>query len=179
MVRYATLGSIPGGAAPQGEVVRSGSQKTDAGFLCHENTTSLLSVFEPGSRQYVRRLKSNSAESRVRKGVSAEALPYRQMAGGSCRGKDGERVAFGLNGSGHAVVQPGTAGNRWKMVGSSEGSLEKDKWRCHGRWFLRRCEDNGTRRRFVSPRGAIARSCRSLRRWAGGRDMHEKSPRIR
>ena len=178
MVRYATLGSIPGWAAPQGEVVRDGSQKPDAGFLCHENTTSLLSVFGPGSRQHVRRQQSNGAESRGRKDFSAEALPYRQTAGGSCRGKDGERVAFGPNGSGHAVVQPGTAGNRWKVVGSSLGSLEKDKWRCHGRWFLRCFEDNGTRRRFVSPWGAIARSCWSLRKWSGGRDMHEKSPRI-
>jgi len=160
MVRYATLGSRPDGAAPQGEVVRCGSQKTDAGFLCHENTTSLLSVFGPGSRQHVRRLKSNGAESRGRKGFSAEALPYRQTAGGSCRGKEGERAAFGPNGSGHAVVQPGTAGNRWKVVGSSVGSRGRDEWRCHGRWFLRRCEDNGTRIRFVSPWGAIARSCR-------------------
>lgn len=160
MVRDATLGSRPGGAAPQGEVVRDGSQKPDAGFLCHENTTSLLSVFGPGNRQHVRRLKSNGAESRDRKGFSAEALPYRQTAGGSCRGKEGERAAFGPNGSGHAVVQPGTASNQWKMVGSSVGSLEKDKWRCHGRWFLRRFEDNGTCCRFVSPWGAIALSCR-------------------
>ena len=151
MVRYATLGSRPGGAAPQGEVVRCGSQKTDAVFLCHKNTTSLLSVFEPGSRQYVRRLKSNGAESRGRKGVSAEALPYRQMAGGSCRGKHGERAAIGPNGSGHVVVQPGTAGSRWKMVGSSVGSRGGDEWRCHGRWFLRCCEDNDTCLRFVSP----------------------------
>lgn len=179
MVRYATLGSRPGGAAPQGEVVRSGSQKPDAGFLCHKNTTSLLSVFGPGSRQHVRRLKSNGAESRGRKVVSAEALPYRQTAGGSCRGKDGERVVFGPNGLGHAVVQPEAAGNHWKVVSSSVGSRGRDKWHCHGRWFLRRCEDNGIRRRFVSPWGAIAQSCRSLRRWAGGRDMHEKSPRIR
>ena len=135
MVRYATLGSRPGGAAPQGEVVRSGSQKTDAGFLCHENTTSLLSVFGPGSRQHVRRQQSNGAESRDRKVVSAEALPYRQTAGGSCRGKDGERTAFGPNGSGHVVVQLGTAGNRWKMVGSSLGSRGRDEWRCHSRWF--------------------------------------------
>lgn len=63
----------------------------------------------------------------------------------------GECAAIGPNGSGHAVVQPGTAGNQWKVAGSSVGSLERDKWRCHGRWFLRRCEDNGTRRRFVSP----------------------------
>lgn len=160
MVRYATLGSRPGGAAPQGEVVRSGSQKPDAGFLCHENTTSLLSVFGPGNRQHVRLQQSDGAESRGRKGFSAEALPYRQTAGGSCRGKNGERVAFGLNGSGHAVVQPGTAGNGWKVVGSSLGSLERDKWRCHGRWFLRRCEDNDTHRRFVSTWGAIALSCR-------------------
>lgn len=176
MVRGATFGSRPGGAAPQGEVVRSGSQKPDAGFLCHEDTTSLLSVFGPGSRQHIRRLKSNGAESRGRKGVSAEALPYRQTAGGSCRGKEGERATFGPNGSGHAVVQPETAGNRKKVVGSSVGNLERDEWRCHGRWFLRRCEDNGTRRRFVSPRGAIALSCWSLRRWAGGRDMYEKKP---
>lgn len=133
MARYATLGSRPGGAAPQGEVVRCGSQKTDAGFLCHENTTSLLSVFGPGSRQHVRRQQSNGAESRGRKVVSAEALPYRQTAGGSCRGKDRERVAFSSNGSGHAVVQTGTAGNRWKMVGSSVGSRGGDKWRGHGR----------------------------------------------
>lgn len=112
MVRYATLGSRPGGAAPQSEVVRDGRQKPDAGFLCHENTTSLPSVFGPGSRQYVRRLKSNGAESRGRKGVSAEALPYRQTAGGSCHGKAGERVVFGPNRSGLAVVQPGTAYNR-------------------------------------------------------------------
>ena len=151
MVRYATLGSRPGGAAPQGEVVRDGSQKPDAGFLCHENTTSLPSVFGPRSRQHVRRQQSNGAESRGRKGVSAEALPYRQMAGGSCRGKEGERAAVGPNGSGHAVVQPGTAGNRWKMVGSSVGSRGRDEWRCHGRWFLRCFEDNGTRRYFVSP----------------------------
>lgn len=97
MVRDATFGSRPGGAAPQGEVVRDGSQKPDAGFLCHENTTSLPSVFGPRSRQHVRRQQSNGAESRGRKGVSAEALPYRQMAGGSCRGKDGERVDFGPN----------------------------------------------------------------------------------
>ena len=160
MVRDATFGSRPGGAAPQGEVVRSGSQKTDAGFLCHENTTSLPSVFEPGSRQHVRRLKLNGAESRGRKDFSAEALPYRQTAGGSCRSKDGECAAFGPNGSGLVVVQPGTAGNRWKVVGSSVGSLEKDKWRCHDWWFLRCCEDNGTRCRFVSPWGAIALSCR-------------------
>lgn len=176
MVRYATLGSRPGGAAPQGEVVRSGSQKPDAGFLCHKNTTSLLSVFGPGSRQHVRRQQSNGAESRGRKDFSAEALPYRQTAGGSCRGKDGERVDFGPNGSGLVVVQPEAMGNRWKMVGSSLGSLERDEWRCHGRWFLRRCEDNGTRCRFVSPWGAIALSCWSLRRWAGGRDMYEKKP---
>lgn len=179
MVWYATLGSRPGGAAPQGEVVRCGSQKPDAGFLCHENTTSLLSVFGPGIQQHIRRLKSNGAESRGRKGVSAEALPYRQTAGGSCRGKNGERAAFGSNGSEHVVVQPRAAGNHWKVIGSSVGSLDEDEWRCHGRWFLRCCEDNGIRRRFVSPWGAIARSCRSLRRWAGGRDMHEKSPRIR
>lgn len=160
MVRYATLGSRPGGAAPQGEVVRDGSQKTDAGFLCHENTTSLLSVFGPGSRQHVRRLKSNGAESRGRRGVSAEALPYQQTAGGSCRGKDGERAAFSPNGSEHAVVQPEAAGNHWKVVGSSVGSFDEDEWRCHGWWFLRRFEDNGTRRRTVSPKGAIARSCR-------------------
>ena len=135
MVRDATCGSRPGGAAPQGEVVRRGSQKPEAGFLCHENTTSLLSVFGPGSRQHVRRQQSNGAESRGRKGVSAEALPYRQMAGGSCRGKEGERAAFGPNGSGHAVVQPGTADNRWKMVGSSLGSRGRDEWRCHSRWF--------------------------------------------
>lgn len=159
MVRYATLGSRPGGAAPQGEVVRSGSQKPDAGFLCHENTTSLLSVFGPGNRQHVRHQQSNGAESRGRRGVSAEALPYRQTAGGSCRGKDGERVAFGPNGSGLIVVQPGTVGNRWKVVGSSVGSRGRDEWRYHGRWFLRRCEDNGTRRRFVSPWDAIALSC--------------------
>lgn len=160
MVRDATLGSIPGGAAPQGEVVRCGSQKTDVGFLCHENTTSLLSVFGPGSRRQVRLQTSNAAESRGRKGFSAEALPYRQMAGGSCRGKDGERAAVGPNRSGPAVVQPRAAGNHWKVVGSSVGSLDEDEWRCHGRWFLRRCEDNGTRRRFVSPWGAIAFSCR-------------------
>ena len=160
MVRYATLGSRPGGAAPQGEVVRSGSQKPDAGFLCHENTTSLPSVFGPGSRQPVRHLKSNGAESRGRKGISAEALPYRQTAGGSCRGKAGERVVFGPNRSGFVIVQPGTAGNRWKMVGSSVGSRGGDEWRCHGRWFLRCFEDNGTHRRFVSPWGAIALSCR-------------------
>ena len=175
MVRYATLGSRPGGAAPQGEVVRSGSQKPDAGFLWHENTTSLPSVFGPGSRQHIRRLKSNGAESRGRRGVSAEALPYRQTAGGSCRGKAGERAAFGPNGSEHVVVQPRAAGNHWKVVGSSVGSLDEDEWRCHGRWFLRCCEDNGIRRRFVSPWGSIARSCRSLRRWAGGRDMHKKA----
>lgn len=151
MVRYATLGSRPGGAAPQGEVVRSGSQKTDAGFLCHENTTSLLSVFGPGNRQHVRHQQSNGAESRDRKVVSAEAFPCRQTAGGSCRGKDGERADFGPNGSGLVVVQPEAMGNRWKMVGSSLGSRGRDEWRCHGRWFLRRCEDNGTRRRFVSP----------------------------
>lgn len=125
MVRCATLGSRPGGAAPQGEVVRSGSQKPDAGFLWHENTTSLPSVFGPGSRQHVRRLKSNGAESRGRKGFSAEALPYRQTAGGSCRGKDGERAAFGPNGSGHAVVQPGRrAADRRKSAlqwGAEEG----------------------------------------------------------
>lgn len=160
MVRYATLGSRPGGAAPQGEVVRDGSQKPDAGFLCHENTTSLLSVFGPGIQQHIRRLKSNGAESRGRKGVSAETLPYRQTAGGSCRGKNGERAAFGPNGSEHVVVQPRAAGNHWKVVGSSVGSLDEDEWRCHGRWFLRCCEDNGIRRRFVSPWGAIARSCR-------------------
>lgn len=162
MVRDATIGSRSSGTAPQGEVVRCGSQKPDAGFLCHENTTSLLSVFGPGNRQHVRRLKSNGAESRDRKVVSAEALPYRQTAGGSCRGKEGERAAFDPNGSGHAVVQPEAAGNHWKIVGSSVGSLDEDEWRCHGRWFLRCCEDNGTRRRFVSPWGAIARSCRSL-----------------
>ena len=89
MVRGATFGSRPGGAAPQGEVVRCGSQKTDAGFLCHENTTSLLSVFGPGSRQHVRLQQSNGAESRGRKSFSAEALPYRQTAGGSCRSKEG------------------------------------------------------------------------------------------
>ena len=168
MVRYATLGSRPGGAAPQGEVVRSGSQKPDAGFLCHENTTSLLSVFGPGNRQHVRHQQSNGAESRGRRGVSAEALPYRQTAGGSCRGKDGERVAFGPNGSGLIVVQPGTVGNRWKVVGSSVGSRGRDKWHCHGRWFLRCCEDNGTRRRFVSPWGAIAFSCRRLHNQSKG-----------
>ena len=144
MVRCATLGSRPGGAAPQGEVVRSGSQKPDAGFLWHENTTSLLSVFGPGSRQHIRRQQSNGAESRGRKGFSAEALPYRQTAGGSCRGKEGERAAFGPNGSGHAVVQPGTASNQWKMVDSSVGSRGGDEWRCHGRWLLRCCEDNDT-----------------------------------
>ena len=133
MVRYATLGSRPGGAAPQGEVVRCGSQKPDAGFLYHENTTLLPSVFGPGIRRHIRRLKSNGAESWGRKGVSAEALPYRQTAGGSCRGKEGERATFGPNGSGHAVVQPGTAGTRWKMVGSSVGSRGGDEWRCHGR----------------------------------------------
>lgn len=179
MVRYATLGSRPGGAAPQGEVVRSGSQKPDAGFLCHKNTTSLLSVFGPGNRQHVRLQQSDGTESRGRKGFSAEALPYRQTAGGSWRGKEGERTAFSPNGLRHVVVQPGTAGNGWKVVGSSLGSLERNEWRCHGRWFLRRFEDNGTCCRFVSPWGAIARSCWSLRRWAGGRDMHEKSPRIR
>lgn len=184
-VRRAADGSVcdlreqTGRGSPQGEVVRRGSQKPDAGFLCHENTTSLPSVFGPGSWQHVRLQTSNAAESRGRKVVSAETLPYRQTAGGSCRGKDGERAAFSPNGSGHAVVQPGTAGNHWKVVGSSVGSLDEDEWRCHGRWFLRCCEDNGIRRRFVSPWGAIARSCRSLRRWAGGRDMHEKSPRIR
>ena len=151
MVRDATFGSRPGGAAPQGEVVRSGSQKPDAGFLCHKNTTSLPSVFGPRSRQHVRRQQSNGAESRDRKGFSAEAPPYRQTAGGSCRGKAGERAAFGPNRSGFVIVQPGAAGNRWKMVGSSVGSRGGDEWRCHGRWFLRRCEDNGTRRRFVSP----------------------------
>ena len=160
MVRDATFGSRPGGAAPQGEVVRSGSQKPDAGFLCHENTTSLLSVFGPRSRQHVRRQQSNGAESRGRKGFSAEALPYRQTAGGSCRGKNGKRAAFNPNGSGLIVVQPGTVGNRWKVVGSSVGSRGGDEWRCHGRWFLRCFEDNGTRRRFVSPWGAIALSCR-------------------
>lgn len=160
MVRYATLGSRPGGAAPQGEVVRDGSQKPDAGFLCHENTTSLPSVFGPGNRQHVRHQQSNGAESRGRKGFSAEALPYRQTAGGSCCGKDGERVVFGPNGSGHAVVQPEAAGNHWKVVSSSVGSPERDKWRCHGRWFLRRFEDNGVCIRFVSPRGTIALSCR-------------------
>ena len=159
-IRGATLGSRLGGAAPQGEVVRSGSQKTDAGFLCHENTTSLLSVFGPRNRQLVRRLKSNGAETRGRKGISAEVLPYWQTAGGSCRGKAGERVVFGPNGSGHAVVQPGTAGNRWKVIGSSLGSRGGDERRCHGRWFLHRCEDNGTRRRFVSLKGTIALSCR-------------------
>lgn len=133
MVRYATLGSRPGGAAPQGEVVRSGSQKPDAGFLCHENTTSLPSVFGPGSRQHIRRLKSNGAESRGRKGFSAEALPYRQTAGGSCRGKDGKRAALDPNESGLVVVQPEAMGNRWKMVGSSLGSRGRDEWRCHGR----------------------------------------------
>lgn len=127
MVRCATLGSRPGGAAPQGEVVRSGSQKPDAGFLCHENTTSLPSVFGPGIQQHIRRLKSNGAESRGRKGVSAEALPYRQTAGGSCRGKNGERAAFGPNGSEHVVVQPGAAGNRWKAIGSSLGSRGGDE----------------------------------------------------
>lgn len=173
MVRCATLGSRPGGAAPQGEVVRSGSQKPDAGFLWHENTTSLPSVFGPGSRQHVRRLKSNGAESRDRKGFSAEALPYRQTAGGSWRGKDGERAAFGPNRSRHAVVQPGTAGNRKKVVGSSVGSRGRDEWRCHGRWFLRCCEDNGTCNRFVSPKDAIARSCRRLHT----RDVHESTLR--
>lgn len=161
---------------------RGGSKwqpKNRCGVLCHENTTSLLSVFGPGSWQHVRLQTSNAAESRGRKVVSAEALPCRQTAGGSCRGKDGERAALDPNGSGHAVVQPRAAGNHWKVVGSSVGSLDEDEWRCHGRWFLRCCEDNGIRRRFVSPWGAIARSCRSLRRWAGGRDMHEKSPRIR
>lgn len=160
MVRCATFGSRPGGAAPQGEVVRCGSQKPDAGFLCHENTTSLPSVFGSGNRQHIRRLKSNGAESRGRKGVSAEALPYRQTAGGSCRGKDGKRAALDPNGSEHVVVQPRAAGNHWKVVGSSVGSLDEDEWRCHGRWFLRRCEDNDTHRRFVSPWGAIALSCR-------------------
>lgn len=160
MVRRATLGSRPGGAAPQGEVVRSGSQKPDAGFLWHENTTSLPSVFGPGSRQHVRHQQSNGAESRGRRGVSAEALPYRQTAGGSCRGKAGERVVFGPNRSGFVIVQPGAAGNRWKMVGSSVGSRGGDEWRCHGRWFLRCFEDNGVCIRFVSPRGAIALSCR-------------------
>lgn len=92
MVRYATLGSRLGGAAPQCEVVRCGSQKPDAGFLCHENTTSLLSVFGPGNRQHVRHQQSNGAESRGRRGVSAEALPYRQTAGGSCRGKNGVQL---------------------------------------------------------------------------------------
>lgn len=159
MVRDATFGSRPGGAAPQGEVVRDGSQKPDAGFLCHENTTSLPSVFGPRSRQHVRRQQSNGAESRGRKGFSAEALPYRQTAGGSCRGKDGERAAVGPNGSEHVVVQPRAAGNHWKVVGSSLGSLERNEWRCHGRWFLRCFEDNGTSCRFVSPWGAIARSC--------------------
>lgn len=129
-------------------------------FLCHENTTSLPSVFGFGNRQHIRRLKSNGAESRGRKGVSAEALPYRQTAGGSCRGKDGKRAALDPNGSEHVVVQPRAAGNHWKVVGSSVGSRGGDEWRCHGRWFLRCCEDNGTRRRFVSPRGAIAFSCR-------------------
>ena len=133
MVRDATLGSRPDGAAPQGEVVRSGSQKTDTGFLCHENTTSLPSVFEPGNRQHIRRQQSNCAESRGRKGFSAEALPYRQTAGGSCRGKEGERAAFSPNGSEHVVVQPRAAGNRWKVVGSSVGSRGGDEWRCHGR----------------------------------------------
>lgn len=128
-------------------------------FGCHKNTTSLLSVFGPGSRQHIRRLKSNGAESRGRRGVSAEALPYRQTAGGSCRGKAGERAAFGPNRSGFVIVQPGAAGNRWKMVGSSVGSRGGDEWRCHGRWFLRCFEDNGTHRRFVSPWGAIALSC--------------------
>lgn len=168
MVRCATLGSRPDGAAPQGEVVRDGSQKPDAGFLCHENTTSLLSVFGPGSRQHVRRLKSNGAESRDRKVVSAEALSYRQTARGSWRGKDGERAAFNPNGSGLIVVQPGTVGNRWKVVGSSVGSRGRDEWRCHGRWFLRCFEDNGTRCRFVSPWGTIARSCRLLRTQSKG-----------
>ncbi len=168
MVRYATLGSRPGGAAPQGEVVRSGSQKPDAGFLCHENTTSLLSVFGPGNRQHVRLQQSDGAESRGRKGFSAEALPYRQTAGGSWRGKNGERGLFGPSGSGHAVVQPGTVGNRWKVVGSSVGSRGGDEWRCHGRWFLRCFKDNGTRCRFVSPWGAIARSCRLLRTQSKG-----------
>ena len=93
---------------------RAGQLKNRCGILCHENTTSLSSVFGPGSRQHVRRLKSNGAESRGRKGSSAEALPYRQTAGGSWRGKTGERVAFGPNGSGHAVVQPGTILNHSK-----------------------------------------------------------------
>lgn len=173
MVRDATLGSRPGGATPQGEVVRSGSQKPDAGFLCHENTTSLPSVFGPGNRQHVRRLKSNGAESRDRKGVSAEALPYRQTAGGSCRDKDGKRAALDPNESGLVVVQPRAAGNRWKMVGSSVRSRGRDKWHCHGRWFLRCFEDNGTRRRFVSPWGAIARSCQRLHT----RNVHESTLR--
>ena len=112
--------------------VRCSSQKPDAGFLCHENTTSLLSVFGPGNRQHVRRLKSNGTESRGRKGFT-ETLPYRQTAGGSCHGKEGEHVVFGPNGSGHAVVQPGTAGNRWKVVGSLVESRGGDEWRCHGR----------------------------------------------
>ena len=64
MVRDATLGSRAGGAAPQGEVVRSGSPKPDAGFLCHENTTSLLSVFGPGSRQHGKRQEVHVAARR-------------------------------------------------------------------------------------------------------------------
>lgn len=133
------FGMRPSGADRAGSPAgRGGSRwqpKTRCGVLCHENTTSLLSVFGPGNRQHVRRLKSNGAESRDRKGFSAEALPYRQTAGGSCRGKDGKRAALDPNGSGHAVVQPGTAGNRWKMVGSSVGSRGGYEWCCHSRWF--------------------------------------------
>ena len=149
-----------GRGSPAGRGSSKWQPKPDAGFLWHENTTSLPSVFGPGSRQHVRHQQSNGAESRGRRGVSAEALPYRQTAGGSCRGKNGKRAAFNPNGSEHVVVQPRAAGNHWKVVGSSVGSLDEDEWRCHGRWFLRCCEDNGVCIRFVSPRGAIALSCR-------------------
>ena len=107
-----------------------------------------------------------SARRRSRTGKRQEV--HVAARGGSCRGKAGERAAFGPNRSGFVIVQPGAAGNRWKMVGSSVGSRGGDEWRCHGRWFLRRCEDNGTRCRFVLPWGAIAFSCRRLHNQSKG-----------
>ena len=131
---------------------------------------------EPAARSTpaVERCGIPGSQSRQRGGVPVPANGRRFMSR-----QGGERAAFGPNESGLVVVQPRAAGNRWKVVGSSLGSLKRNKWRCHGRWFLRRFEDNGTRRRFVSTWGAIALSCWSLRRWAGDRDMYEKSPRIR
>ena len=48
MARYATLGSRPDGAAPQGEVVRSGSQKPDAGFCATRTQPRSLRFSDPG-----------------------------------------------------------------------------------------------------------------------------------